>query len=76
MKVLVKGRTTRGLWLEEVPEPEPGINDCQSSSSTHWDFVELTSTSTNGDQWTKSTISVPLILGHEFVGEMSQLDRM
>ena len=27
MKALVKNKPSRGLWLEEVPEPEIGIND-------------------------------------------------
>ena len=27
MKALVKSRRERGLWLEDVPEPEYGIND-------------------------------------------------
>ncbi len=27
LKALVKSRAARGLWLEDVPEPEPGIND-------------------------------------------------
>jgi len=27
MKALVKKKAERGLWLEDVPEPEIGIND-------------------------------------------------
>ena len=27
MKALVKSRAERGLWLEDVPEPQIGIND-------------------------------------------------
>jgi threonine 3-dehydrogenase len=27
VKALVKSREERGLWLEDVPEPEMGIND-------------------------------------------------
>ena len=27
MKALVKSRAERGLWLEDIPEPEIGIND-------------------------------------------------
>jgi threonine 3-dehydrogenase len=27
LKALVKRNATEGLWLENVPEPEPGIND-------------------------------------------------
>jgi threonine 3-dehydrogenase len=27
MQALVKSRPERGIWLEEVPIPKPGIND-------------------------------------------------
>jgi hypothetical protein len=27
MKALVKSRPEKGLWMEEVPVPEPGLND-------------------------------------------------
>jgi threonine 3-dehydrogenase len=27
MKALVKARPERGLWMQEVPVPEPGLND-------------------------------------------------
>ncbi|MDE0836903.1 MAG: hypothetical protein OSA84_11190 [Akkermansiaceae bacterium] len=27
MKALIKRHATPGLWLEDVPAPEPGIND-------------------------------------------------
>jgi threonine 3-dehydrogenase len=69
MKALVKSIASRGLWLEEVPEPELGINDVKvrvhltGICGTDLHIYEW-------DQWAKSTISVPLILGHEFVGEI------
>ena len=69
MKALVKSRAERGLWLEEVPEPTFGINDvlirvlltgiCGTDLHIHeW------------DDWAKATIPVPLVIGHEFVGEI------
>ncbi len=27
MKALVKAKPAKGLWMEDVPVPEPGIND-------------------------------------------------
>ena len=27
MKALVKKEAGKGIWLQDVPEPEPGIND-------------------------------------------------
>lgn len=69
MKALVKSRSERGLWLEEVPEPEVGINDVK---------IRVLLTGICGtdlhiyqwDDWAKKTIPVPLVIGHEFVGEV------
>ena len=69
MKALVKSRPEPGLWLEEVPVPEPGINDV---------LIRVLITGICGtdlhiydwDQWARSTIPVPLVIGHEFVGEI------
>jgi len=69
MKALVKSKPSRGLWLEEVPEPEFGINDVK---------VRVLRTGICGtdlhiyewDNWAQSTIRVPMVIGHEFVGEI------
>ena len=69
MKALVKRNATPGLWLENVPEPSPGINDvlirvdrtgiCGTDLHIyHW------------DAWAQKTIPVPMVVGHEFVGEI------
>jgi len=69
MKALVKSRSERGLWLQEVPEPEIGINDVKirvlltGICGTDLHIYEW-------DDWAKSTIPVPLVIGHEFVGEI------
>src|SRR6266436_6168467 len=69
MKALVKSRDSRGLWLEEVPEPELGINDVKvrvlltGICGTDLHIYEW-------DAWAKSTIKVPLVIGHEFFGEI------
>ncbi len=69
MKALVKRNSTVGLWLEDVPEPEMGINDvlikvkrtaiCGTDMHIH-----------NWDSWAQETIPVPMVVGHEFVGEI------
>jgi len=70
MKALVKSRSERGLWLEDVPEPEIGINDVKirvlltGICGTDLHIYEW-------DDWAKSTIPVPLVIGHEFVGEIA-----
>jgi threonine 3-dehydrogenase len=69
MKALVKSRAERGLWLEDVSTPNPGINDV---------LVRVLITGICGtdlhiyewDEWAQATIPVPLIVGHEFVGEI------
>lgn len=69
MKALVKSKPSCGLWLEEVPEPEFGINDVK---------VRVLRTGICGtdlhiyewDNWAQSTIRVPMVIGHEFVGEI------
>jgi threonine 3-dehydrogenase len=69
MKALVKSRAERGLWLEEVPEPSIGISDV---------LIRVRKTGICGtdvhiyawDEWAQKTISVPTVIGHEFVGEI------
>ena len=69
MKALVKAQSTRGLWLEDVAEPEVGINDVKvrvlltGICGTDLHIYEW-------DAWAKSTIPVPMVIGHEFVGEI------
>ncbi|WOJ95343.1 L-threonine 3-dehydrogenase [Congregibacter brevis] len=69
MRALVKREATQGLWLEDVPKPEPGINDV---------LIKIRRTAIcgtdmhiyNWDDWAKRTIPVPMVVGHEFVGEI------
>jgi threonine 3-dehydrogenase len=70
MKALVKSHSEPGLWLEDVPVPEPGINDV---------LIRVLMTGICGtdlhiyewEEWARSTIPVPLVIGHEFVGEVT-----
>lgn len=70
MRSLVKARAERGLWLEDVPEPEYGINDV---------LIRVRRTGICGtdvhiyqwDEWAQQTIPVPMVIGHEFVGEIA-----
>jgi threonine 3-dehydrogenase len=69
MRALIKKRSERGLWLDEVPEPVIGINDV---------LIQVLRTAICGtdlhifewDEWARKTIPVPLVIGHEFVGEI------
>ncbi|MFN7999216.1 MAG: L-threonine 3-dehydrogenase [Bryobacteraceae bacterium] len=69
MKALVKQESARGLWLAEVPRPTIGINDV---------LIRVLRTGICGtdvhiyqwDEWAQKTIPVPMVIGHEFVGEI------
>jgi len=69
MKALVKVRREVGLWLEDVPEPAYGINDVL----IRVDRTGICGTDMhiyNWDAWAQQTIPVPMVVGHEFVGEI------
>ena len=69
MKALVKGRAEKGLWLEDVPEPKIGINDVLIR--VHRTGICGTDLHIfNWDPWAAKTIPVPMVIGHEFVGEI------
>jgi len=69
MRALVKARAEEGLWLQDVPEPEAGINDL---------LIRVRKTGICGtdlhiygwDPWAQKTIPVPMVVGHEFVGDV------
>lgn len=72
MKALVKAKPERGLWLEEVTIPEIGINDVLvkiRKAAICGTDVHIY----NWDDWARKTIPVPMQIGHEFVGTVSQI---
>ena len=72
MKALVKGRSEPGLWLEEVEVPKIGINDVLIR--VHRTGICGTDLHIyNWDEWAQRTIPVPLVIGHEFVGEIVEV---
>jgi len=72
MKALVKSQAAPGLWMEDIPEPTIGINDC---------LIKIDRTGICGtdmhifkwDNWAQKTIPVPMAVGHEFVGEIVEV---
>ena len=72
MKALVKREARPGLWLEEVPVPKIGFNDV---------LIRIDRTGICGtdlhiekwDAWAAKTIPVPMVVGHEFVGEIVEV---
>ena len=67
MQALVKSQAGLGLWLEDVPVPQVGMNDV---------LIRILKTSIcgtdvhiwNWDEWARKTISIGTVIGHEFVG--------
>lgn len=67
MRAIVKSKPEKGLWMEVVNIPQPGIEEV---------LIKVTKASICGtdkhiydwDNWASSNIAPPLILGHEFVG--------
>src|SRR3979411_2496124 len=72
MKALVKSSAAPGLWLADVPEPEPGINDvkirvlCTGICGTDLHIYDW-------NEWAQATIQVPLVIGHEFSGQIVEV---
>ena len=72
MQALVKQHAEPGLWLSDVPEPKVGINDV---------LIKIKRTAICGtdmhiyqwDNWAKKTIPTPMVVGHEFVGEIVEV---
>lgn len=70
MQALVKAQAAPGLWLQEVPVPEPDINDV---------LIRIEKASICGtdvhiykwNEWAQQTIPVPMVVGHEFVGRVA-----
>ena len=72
MKALVKKQPGEGLWLEEMPQPGVAANDV---------LIKVDRTGICGtdlhiykwDDWADKTVPVPLVVGHEFVGEIVEV---
>ena len=72
MKALVKSTGAPGLSLENVPRPSIGINDVlirvQAAGICGTDLHIY-----EWNDWARKTIPVPLVIGHEFVGEIVEV---
>jgi len=72
MKALIKAESRPGLWLKDAPVPSIGINDV---------LIRVHKTGICGtdlhiykwDAWAHKTIPVPMVVGHEFVGEIVEV---
>jgi threonine 3-dehydrogenase len=74
MKSIVKKKAEVGLWLEDSPIPTPKDDEV---------LIKIHKTSICGtdlniykwDPWAQKNVPVPLIVGHEFVGEIAGFGR-
>ena len=72
MQALVKREDAPGLWLEDVPQPTVAARDV---------LIRVDRTGICGtdlhiykwDDWARKTVPVPLVVGHEFVGEIVEI---
>ncbi len=72
MKALAKTHREKGIWLVDNPIPEVGHNDL---------MIKIRKTAIcgtdmhiyNWDEWSQKTIPVPMIVGHEYVGEVVEM---
>ena len=69
MKALSKTKSEKGIWMTQAEKPEMGHNDL---------LIKIRKTAIcgtdmhiyNWDDWAKATIPVPMVVGHEYVGEV------
>ncbi len=69
IKALSKLKPEQGIWMNEVDMPELGHNDL---------LIKIKKTAIcgtdvhiyNWDEWSQKTIPVPMVVGHEYVGEV------
>jgi threonine 3-dehydrogenase len=72
MRAIVKQEAAPGLAMTDVPEPEIGINDV---------LIRVERTGICGtdlhiydwNEWAQQAVPVPLVVGHEFVGEITEV---
>lgn len=72
MQAIAKQKDEPGLWLCDVERPVPGINDV---------LIRVLRTGVCGtdlhiykwDDWARKTIPVPMVVGHEFVGQVVEV---
>jgi threonine 3-dehydrogenase len=72
MRAIVKSKAERGLWMQDVPIPKTGANEV---------LIKIWKSAICGtdlhiykwDDWAQKTIKTPLVIGHEYVGEIIEL---
>ena len=74
MKALVKAKPEVGLWMKTVPVPEP--NDDEVLIKVRKSAICGTDVHIwKWDEWSAQTVPVPMVVGHEFCGEIVDTGR-
>ena len=74
MKALEKSKPEEGLWMVQAPVPEIGPDDV---------LIRINKTGIcgtdihiwNWDDWASHTVPIPMIVGHEFAGEIVEVGK-
>jgi threonine 3-dehydrogenase len=74
MKALVKAKPEVGIWMQDVPIPHVGANEV---------LIKIKKTAIcgtdihiyNWDEWSQKRLTLPLVAGHEFVGEIVEIGK-
>lgn len=74
MKALVKKQKKSGLWKADIPLPQVGDDEV---------LIKVRKTSICGtdvhiykwDAWAQKTVPTPMVIGHEFMGEIAALGK-
>lgn len=74
MKSLAKSKKEVGIWMQDAPKPDIGSNDV---------LIKIKKTAIcgtdvhiyNWDEWSQRVIPVPMIVGHEFSGEIAAIGK-
>ena len=72
MKALIKSSREKGIWLENIPEPECNTNDVKIRI-THSSICGTDLHIYKWDEWAQKTLDVPLVIGHEFCGIVEEI---
>ena len=75
MKALVKAKSEKGLWLQEVEKPGPGPEDVLIRVKK----VAICGTDLhiyNWDEWAQKNVPVPNIVGHEYIGIVEEIGEL
>lgn len=74
MKALIKKERAPGIWMEDVPVPKYADDEV---------LIKVKKTSICGtdvhiykwDSWAQKVIPVPMVIGHEFMGEIAEVGK-